>query len=116
MKNFDLLMDSEMMSRCTAYRISRSSNAYSYFLCEYKSVDQMDDGSIVLPANATVQFFPGRIAQFWDRMSRRDHSIRVPVGAPEQLYFRSEYSHSFTEDMDHNMIVPEDEYPRTHSR
>ena len=120
MRNFDLLMDSEMLSRCTVYRISRSSSAYSYFLCEFRCIDQAEDGSLIAPPTVKMEEAPGRIHRaaryLRDRVNRRDHSVRIPVGSNEQLYFKSEFRGSFPEDMDHNTIVPEDEYPRSRSR
>ena len=112
MRNFDLQMGSDMLQDCTSYRISRSSKAYSYFLCEFRSIYRTEDGSLIVPPSDKVESRTHRtMHRLMDRLGGRDHSIKIQAGSPEQLFFQSEYCHSFVEDRDHNTIVPEDEYP-----
>lgn len=120
MRNLDIHMDAEMLHHCSVYRVSRSSSAYSFFTCEYRNLPVEEDGSIIAPPSPRKETETNRRAILFLQRIRdsltRDHSVRVPISSKEYPFFRSEYSHQFSQDLHENIIVPEDEYPKKAAR
>ena len=110
MKNFNLQVSPKQI-REHVYHISRSSDVYSFFSCEYHQLVEDGFGNIMVPGD--VNLGSGFVRSIMDslkgRIFRKDFSISIPAGSREHSYFASEYQHSFMEDARHNIIVPGEE-------
>lgn len=47
-----------------------------------------------------------------EKMAKQDYSTKIPLGTKEHMYFMTEYGNSLTTDREHNLIVPEEIYPK----
>ena len=47
-----------------------------------------------------------------EKMAKTDYSVKIPVGTNEHMYFTTEYGNTFATDREHNLIVPEEIYPK----
>ena len=113
MKNFRIMVSRETLQE-GVYRVYRSSDAYSFFGCEYRSLAKDSMGNILIPSQdvAKVENKEGLLQHIRDRMTRESESIVVPVNSNERMFFKSEYSCGVAEDIHHNLIVPIEDYPR----
>ena len=96
MISFDLQVSPKTL-RNNHYSISRSSQLYIFLRNEYPNLNGEYDHLLNAPKRVVKRIF------------RKDFSVKVPQGSKEHLYYKSEYRNSFSEDLNHNIIVPEEE-------
>ena len=122
MRNFYFNMSGfnrESLRDC-AYKISQANKSYSFFKDEYISLPRSSDGGFLVPPCADdkkdTNPFKERLARFKELLLGSKEAIRVPSGSDMVSYFLSEYRNSITRDLEYNLIVPADEYPKIKTR
>ena len=98
------------------YLISRSSTSYEFFHSEFKALPRDLEGNILLNCEQKVNrrnSMKDMLLAIKERLlSEKDTAIGIPVGSAEYLFFKTEYPNQFIEDIEHNIIVPGEEYPK----
>ena len=86
------------------YTISRSNKIYSYLKNEY-GANSTDEYDYLFMSQSKKR--KSKITEF---LSKKDNSVKIPLGCAEYTFFATEYNKSLPEDYDHNIIVPEGTY------
>ena len=111
MKNLNIYMNNDMLNERT-YRISKSSNAYSFFNCEYKNHARDNEGNILLPTDEIYMYKDNRLSilrLIKDSLLRNMKYRTISKRSDEYAYFLSEYYHNVDKDSYHNIIIPIEE-------
>ena len=111
MKNFNFYVNNDMLAEHT-YRISKSSNAYSFFKCEYKNHTKDNEGNLLLTLDEIYMYKNNRLSilrLIKDTILRNMKYKIISKRSSEYAYFLSEYYHNIDEDHYHNIIVPIEE-------
>ena len=103
MISFDLQVSPKVL-KYNHYSISRSSQLYVFLKNEYPNLNGEYDHLLSTPKRIVKRIF------------RKDFSVKVPQGSNEHLYYKTEYRNSFAEDLEHNLIIPEEEAHITRRR
>ena len=99
MISFDFHINSKTLYNNT-YSINRTGRVYSYFKNEYRN--NKGDFNYLLK-NDNKELSNGVV-----RKTRKDLSFKIQNGSMEHMYFMTEYNHVLAEDMEHNIIIPEE--------
>ena len=101
MISFDLHMSPKTL-RVNTYSVSRSSHIYTFFRNEYRGNSNEFD---YLLEDENKEGIFKRVVE---TLSRRDNSVKVPLNSKGYTFYSTEYNHILTEDLEHNIIVPEE--------
>ena len=113
MKNLNIHVSQNYLFE-TTFSISRSNKSYAFFQSEYKSLPYDSEGNIILrfEDKKEVSVINKVINSIKEFVLRNDNSIGISPSSQEYAFFCSEYQNHFSEDLNHNMIIPQDEYPK----
>ena len=96
--------------------ISRSSTSYEFFHSEFKTLPRDLEGNILLnyeqKGSKKTSMKDVLLAIKERLLSSDDTAIGISVGSAEYSFFKTEYPNQFIEDIEHNIIVPGEEYPK----
>lgn len=117
MKNFNLQVSQNRLYEDTFF-ISRANHSYAFFSTEYRSLPLDSEGNILLrfPSEKGTNFFNKILNSIKDYILNDDKSVGIPVGSEEYSYFQSEFNSRFPEDIHHNLIISEEEYPKVKTK
>ena len=113
MKNFNLNVSYNQLYEDTFY-ISRANHSYAFFSTEYKSLSKDSEGNILLSClvKKETSIFNKIIDSIKEHILKDDKSVGIAIGSEEYSYFLSEFNGHLPEDINHNLIISEDEYPK----
>lgn len=113
MKNFNLQVSQNRLYEDTFF-VSRANHSYPFFSTEYRSLPLDSEGNILLrfPAEKETSIFNRIFNSIKERILNNDKSVGIPVGSEEYSYFQSEFNSRFPEDIHHNLIISEEEFPK----
>ena len=97
------------------YVIPRSSSSYEFFHSEFQGLPHDLEGNILLNYERKVsrrEIIKDILLSIKNYFTAEEKCIGIPIGSPEHTFFLSEYSHQFSEDTRHNIIVPGEEYSK----
>lgn len=98
----------------SVYLISRSSHSYEFFHSEFKTLSYDADGNILLnyAEKEKKSVIKNILISIKEHLLSRDKSLGIPIGSQEYTFFATEYRNQLATDNKHNIIVPEEEYPK----
>ena len=118
MKNLNIYMNNDMLNE-HIYRISKSSNAYSFFNCEYKNHAKDNEGNILLTIDEIYLYKNNRLSILHLLKSKILRSMKyrtVSKRSYEYGYFLSEYHHNIDKNSYNDIIVPMEENQKTYTK
>jgi hypothetical protein len=98
------------------YLIPRSSHSYEFFHSEFKTLPLDSQGNILLNYGERKEkknIVKDILLTIKDHLVSNDKSVGIPIGSAEYSFFNTEYHNQLVKDANQNIIVPEEEYPKT---